>query len=231
VRAAAEAQRATLRAAAAGARNARLNLDYCTIRAPIAGRTGSLLVHPGNVVKANDAPLVVIQELRPINVAFAVPERHLPDIRRHAAEGPLAVRVTAPGDTGSARTGTLTFVDNAVDETTGTIRLKGTFPNTDEALWPGQFVPVSLVLGTRLGAVVVPVRALQRGQQGDFLYVVEADLTARVQPITVGPRLDDQVVVEEGLEAGERVVTDGQLRLTPGAWVEETPGAGAAAAP
>lgn len=231
IRASAEAQRATLRVAEAGLRNARLNLDYCAIRAPLAGRTGSLLVHAGNVVKANDAPLVVIQQIAPINVAFAVPEQHLAEIRRHAADGPLAVRVIAPGDTGAAHTGRLTFVDNAMDGSTGTIRLKATFPNTDQALWPGQFVEVSLTLATRRGAVVIPARALQRGQQGDFVYLVAPDLTVRAQPITTGPRLDDLVVVEQGVEAGERVVTDGQLRLAPGAKVDVKNGPGHAGAP
>jgi multidrug efflux system membrane fusion protein len=222
VKASADVARAAILGAAAGSRTARLNLEYCTIRSPIAGRTGSLLVHVGNLVKANDTtPLVVIQQIVPVYVSFSVPEGSLDAIRKYAAGGHLAVRATASGDSSHVHSGKLTFIDNAVDETTGTILLKATFPNGDAALWPGQFVNVQLVLATRKGAVVIPVRALQRSQNGDFVYLVQADGTVKQQPVTTSTRVDDQVVVEGGVRGGDRVVTDGQLRLFPGAKVDE----------
>lgn len=231
VKASAASSRAALSAAAAAVQNARLNLDYCTIRSPLTGRTGSLLVHPGNLVKANDTdPLVVIQQMAPVNVSFSVPEKSLADVRKFSASGNLAVRATASGDSAAAHAGKLAFIDNAVDETTGTILLKATFPNADAALWPGQFVEVAMVLTTRHNSVVVPVRALQRGQKGDFVYVVQADGTVKQTPVTAGLRLAEEIVVEEGVHGGDRVVTDGQLRLFPGAKIDEKkPGSSAPA--
>ena len=222
VRASADAARASLQGAEADARTARLNLEFCEIRAPLSGRTGSLLIHPGNLVKANDTTaLVVIQQIVPIYVSFSVPEAQLDDIRRYSGAGELAVRATTSSDSTAGHSGKLTFLDNAVDETTGTILLKATFANQDQALWPGQFVDVDLVLATRHDAVVIPARALQRSQGGDFVYLVRADGTVGQQAITAGPRLDDEVVIEQGVQAGDRVVTDGQLRLFPGAKVDE----------
>jgi multidrug efflux system membrane fusion protein len=216
---AAAAARATVRADSASVENARLNLDYCTLRAPLSGRTGSLLVHAGNLVKANgDQPLVVINQITPVRVAFSVPERELPRIRAKGAAADLPVMVTLP-DSSVTVTGTLSFVDNTVDETTGTVLLKATVPNRDRALWPGQFVDVSLRLGTEPHAVVVPSSAVQSGQQGSFVYIIKPDRTVEMRPVTAGSQVDGFTVVKTGVKSGEEVVTDGQLRLVPGASV------------
>lgn len=229
VRANADALAATVAADSADVVAARLNVDYCRIIAPISGRAGDLLVHEGNLVKANDNPLVVLNQIAPIQVGFSVPEQQLGAIRRYMGEGSLHVEASIPADSAQVATGQLQFVDNAVDETTGTILLKALFPNDDHALWPGQFVNVTLALTTRVGAVVAPSVAVQTGQQGLFVYVIKPDMSVEMRPVTTGPSLDGRVVVETGLEAGERIVTDGQLRLTPGAKVA-IKGDGAAAA-
>jgi multidrug efflux system membrane fusion protein len=227
----AAALRATLQAHAAAVRNARLNLSYCTIRAPISGRTGTLLARQGNLVSANDPnPLVVIQQLVPIQVGFAVPEQRLPEIRRYSGEGTLRVQVTANGDNTGVREGVLAFIDNTVDRNTGTILLKATFPNEDQALWPGQFVDVALVLTTLKDAVVVPTQAVQKGQRGDFVYLVKPDQTVGMQPVTVALALESQVLVSQGVQPDDRVVTDGQLRLFPGAKVDIRTGVGGGSA-
>ncbi len=227
----ASALRATLQANAAAVRNARLNLNYCTIRASISGRTGTLFARQGNLVGANDPnPLVVIQQLVPAQVSFAIPEQRLPEIRRYAGEGTLRVQVTANGDDTGVREGVLTFIDNTVDRNTGTILLKATFPNEDQALWPGQFVDVALVLTTMKDAVVVPTQAVQRGQRGDFVYVVNPDQTVGMQPVIVALALESQVVVSQGVQPDDRVVTDGQLRLFPGAKVDIRTGVGGGSA-
>jgi multidrug efflux system membrane fusion protein len=221
VRANAQALHATLQADAAACSNARLNLSFCTIRAPISGRTGSLLVQQGNLIGANDAnPLVVIQQLVPIYVSFAIPEQRLPEVRKYSAAGALRVDAIVNGDTTAVHAGELTFIDNAVDETTGTILLKATFANADESLWPGQFVNVSLTLTRLADAIVVPSPAVQTGQQGSYVYIVKPDLTVALQPVTVAMTTDGETVVTTGVQAGDRVVTDGQLRLTPGAKVD-----------
>jgi membrane fusion protein, multidrug efflux system len=220
VKANAEAMRATLKADEAACANARLNLGFCTIRAPISGRTGNLFVDPGNLVKANDSnPLVTIQQIVPAYISFSVPEQRLPEIRGRQAAGTLRVQATESADTSRVFEGELTFVDNAVDRTTGMVQLKATFPNTDESLWPGQFMNVSLTLEMRKGAVVVPAPAVQKGQQGEFVYVIKPDQTVAMQPVVVGLAVDGLVAVERGLQVGDKVVTDGQLRLTPGARV------------
>lgn len=226
VRANAAALAATVAGDSAAVAAARLDVEYCTITAPIAGRIGDLLIHEGNLVKANDVPLVVINQLAPIQVAFSVPEQQLGLIRRYMAEGPLEVRAVSPSDSGLVAVGDLTFVDNAVDEATGTILLKAVFPNEDRALWPGQFVNVSLALTVRRGVVVAPSTAVQTGQQEEFVYVIKPDMAVEMRPVKTGPSLDHRIVIESGLDAGERVVTDGQLRLTPGAKVSiKGPGA------
>jgi multidrug efflux system membrane fusion protein len=226
VKSAAAALHAALDADAAACRSARLNLSFCSIRAPISGRTGNLLVHPGNLVSANDAnPLVVIQQIVPAYVAFSVPEPFLPEIRERARAGSLRVEVMASGDSSQAVAGDLTFIDNGVDESTGMIRLKATFPNPDESLWPGQFMDVSLFLSVQKDAVVVPARAVQKSQQGSFVYVIQPDLTVAMRPVTVGTETGGEVVVDRGVQAGDRVVTDGQLRLVPGAKVDVRGGA------
>ena len=221
----AESLKATVKADEAALENARLNLEYCSIYAPIAGRTGSLLVHAGNLIKANDSnALVVINQIQPIYVGFSVPEQYLPDIRKYSGMHSLQVAVSPPTVEVEPVVGALTFMDNAVDEKTGTIMLKGTFPNTNKALWPGQFVNVRLTLTTRPNAVVVPSQAVQTGQKGDYVFVVTPEFTVESRPVVVGNRFGQELVIEQGLEPGERVVTDGQLRLVPGAKVEEKPG-------
>ena len=223
---AAEAQmenaRAAIKAGEALVEAARLQLGYTTIRAPMEGRTGNLLVQAGNVVKNNeDNPLVVIAQVHPIYVSFAVPEYHLATIKKYRAEGTLKVEAV-PGDTKRPVTGVVTFVNNAVDATTGTIQLKATFQNSDSALWPGQFVDVGLTL-TAENAIVVPTQAVQAGQHGPYVFVVKPDSTVESRSVKPGRRLAREVVVDQGLKAGERVVTDGQLRLMPGARVEVKP--------
>jgi len=234
-RAEANAAQATLQADEAAVEAARLNLAYCEIRSPITGRTGSVLVKAGNVVKVSDTILVVIDQLRPIYVSFSVPERALPQIRARRGER-LAVLAQPsdqkPGEVpearpmrGEAQKGELTFVDNAVNTVTGTILLKGTFPNTDDSLWPGQYVLVTLKLGEQHDAVVAPAVAIQRGQQGQYAFVVKQDGTVESRPVTVGSSAEQDAVIDKGLEPGEMVVTDGQLRLSPGTKVQVKGGA------
>jgi multidrug efflux system membrane fusion protein len=211
---------------------AKLNLSYCYIVSPIDGRAGSLLLQAGNLVKANDTTaLVNINQLQPVYVTFSAPEQMLPEIRRYDAGNALMVSATGVAD-GSNRaisaTGRLSFIDNAVDNTTGTIKLKATFPNSDHTLWPGQFVTVAMTLRTLDHATVVPSEAIQSGQKGQFAFVVKADQTVETRSVTVGQTVDNQIVVETGISPGETVVTDGQLRLFPGAHVRVVPPAKAA---
>jgi len=199
--------------------NALLNLDYCEIHSPVDGKTGALQSFVGNVVKAPDDTLVTINQIHPIYVAFAVPEQFLPQIKKELAAHALKVSVTFENMNVPPPQGELTFVDNSVDETTGQIQLRATFPNADGALSPGQFVEVQLTLSELTDAVVVPSQAVQAGQNGNFLYVVKPDDTVEQRAITIGVSSAGGMVVEKGLKAGETVVTDGQLRLTPGAKV------------
>ncbi len=212
-------RRAAAEATKAAIENARLQLDYTVITAPVSGQAGSLLVEQGELVKANDATLVVVNQIQPILVRFTVPEARLPEVQRYRAAKTLKVRVTPAGDGAQPREGRLVFLDNAVDKATGTIALKAEFDNADHALWPGQFSDVSLVLTTLEKVVVVPAQAVQTGQQGDYVWVVDAAGAAAVRPITAGASAGERTIVEAGLAAGETVVTDGQLRLTPGATV------------
>jgi multidrug efflux system membrane fusion protein len=201
---------------------ARLQLAYTTIKAPMDGRTGNLLVQAGNVLKGNDDnPLVVLAQIRPIYVSFAVPERYVDEIKRYRAQGPLKVEAQLDGGRRTV-VGAVTFMNNTVDPTTGTIQLKATFANTDHVLWPGQFVDVALTL-TSENAVLIPTQALQNSQAGTFVYVVKPDLTVESRVVKVGRRLVRDVTIEQGLKAGERVVTNGQLRLVPGARVDVKP--------
>ncbi|HEY6000782.1 MAG TPA: efflux RND transporter periplasmic adaptor subunit [bacterium] len=215
-RAALEASRASAESTKAGIENAKLQLAYTVISSPIAGQAGSLLADKGDLVKANDVTLVVVNQIQPIHVRFAVPEPRLPEVQRYRAAGTLSVRVALSGGEGAPREGRVVFVDNSVDRATGTIALKAEFANADRVLWPGQFVDVSLVLTVRGKAVVVPTAALQNGQQGPYVFIVEAGGTAAVRPVKPGPAADGRTVIEAGLAAGDTVVTDGQLRLTPG---------------
>lgn len=225
----AEAARAAAAAADAGAaasraalQRAELDLSFATLRAPSAGRTGRLLVHPGNQVAAGAQDLVTIEQVKPVLASFAIPERHLAALR---AAGPGATaRVRVAG--GAEAAGPVTFVDNAVDPATGTILVRARLENADEALWPGQVAEVRLRLGERAGALVVPAAAVAQGQAGDYVWVVK-DGAAELRPITVAEAGEREVVVAQGLQAGEVVVTEGQLKLTPGARVEPLPGAGA----
>jgi multidrug efflux system membrane fusion protein len=214
--------RAAISAGEAMVETVRLQLAYTTIRAPMDGRTGNLLVQAGNVLKTGeDSPLVVIAQIRPIYVSFGVPERELDAIKTYRARG--AVKVEAMLDGGrKAVVGTVTFMNNTVDATTGTIQLKATFPNVDHALWPGQFVDVAVTLTTE-NALVVPAQAVQTGQKGPYVFVVKADSTVEARVVKVGRRLPREVTIDDGVKAGERIVTDGQLRLVPGARVDVKP--------
>jgi multidrug efflux system membrane fusion protein len=221
VKANAEALASTVKAGEAGVENTRLQLSYCTISAPISGRTGSLLVHAGNVIQANgDKPLVVINQVQPVFVTFSTPESSLSDLQHRSGTAPLAVSVAPANDAAHRHTGELTFLDNAVDPSTGTIASKATFPNSDESLWPGQYVNVTVVLKTEPDAIVVPSPAVQTGQSGSYVYVIKPDSTVESRSVTVERTQGTLSVVSKGLAPGEQVVTDGQLRLTPGARVE-----------
>jgi multidrug efflux system membrane fusion protein len=213
--------RAALEADQAALAKAKLDLSYCEIRSPISGRAGNLLVHAGNLVKPNDVPLVIIHQVSPIFVNFSVPEQHLAAIRRLNASRKLQVRAIPRDNPNQAASGTLSVIDNTVDSTTGTIKLKGTFENRDRLLWPGQFVNVVLTLDTRAGAIVAPAEAVQNGQQGQFVYVVQPDHKVAIRPVKTSFAFGNKMVVDSGLKAGETVVTDGQLRLFPGAVVKE----------
>ncbi len=203
--------------------NAKLQLSYCSIHSPMDGRTGSLLVQEGNLIKENDANLVVINQITPIYVIFSIPEQNLGEIRRHLSRGKLRVQAIIPNDEGPPEEGFITFIDNTVDSATGTIKIKGTFDNRGKRLWPGQFVNLILTLTTEPGAMVVPSQAIQTGQQGQYVFVVKPDLTVEMRPVVIGRIVDQEAVVQRGLHVEERVVTDGQLRLYPGAKVEIKP--------
>jgi multidrug efflux system membrane fusion protein len=209
----------TVAADRAAVTNAELNLQYCEIRAPIDGRTGSLQFHEGNVVKAPDDVLLSINQIHPIYAAFAVAERFLPQIRKQMRDHTLAVTASFENLEGEPPQGELTFVDNTVDPTTGTIQLKATFPNDRAILWPGQFVQLSLRLDELTNVVVVPSQAVQNGQSGEFVFVVKTDKTVEVRPVKTSITVKGETAVLSGLKAGETVVTDGQLRLAPGSTV------------
>ncbi|HTR04720.1 MAG TPA: efflux RND transporter periplasmic adaptor subunit [Thermoanaerobaculia bacterium] len=223
VRANAAAFAASMRADEAAVEKARLDVGYCAIRSPLDGRTGAVSVQAGNVVKANDAVLVTINQVVPIWVAVAVPERDLAELRRRQAAGPLAVAAEDPATGRPLAEGELTFIDNTVDRATGTIMVKATFKNADRTLWPGEFVNASITLTTLSSAVVAPQGAVQSGQQGSYAYVVKSDDTVEARPLTVGRVTAGGTVIQKGLAPGERVVTDGQLRLRPGSKVEILP--------
>ncbi|HVU06982.1 MAG TPA: efflux RND transporter periplasmic adaptor subunit [Verrucomicrobiae bacterium] len=218
-RASLDAMTGTVAADKAAIANARLNLEFCQIRSPIDGRAGSLQAFAGNVVKAPDDVLLTITQIHPIYVSFAVPEQFLPKIRNEMQSKKLKVSATFENINVPPPQGELTFIDNTVDTTTGTIQLRATFPNENSALWPGQFVQVSLTLSELTNAVVVPSQAVQTGQNGQYIYVVKPDQTVEERPVTAGITYQNETVVEKGLQVGETVVTDGQLRLSPGAKV------------
>ncbi len=211
---------ATVKADAALVEQGRVRLGYCFLRSPIDGRTGDLSVNEGNIVKENDTKLIVINQITPIYVAFSVPEQRLAEIRRYRAAGVLRVEARIPGEEANPVLGTLDFLGNEVDKSTGTIPLKGRFANADRRLWPGQFVNVALTLTVRRDTVLVPTRAIQTGQNGRYVFVVGPDGTAEMRPVVPGETAGGETVVVQGVRPGEQVVTDGQLRLVPGAKVE-----------
>jgi len=201
--------------------NARIQLSYTTIRAPLAGKTGNLAVTAGNLVRANDTTaMVTITTSSPIYVTFSVPERDLVRIRQSSGKEGLVVRGEIPGDESNPVMGKLSLVDNTVDPATGTVRLKATFINDDRRLYPGQFVNVVMTLGTAMQAIVVPTQAVQVGQDKSFVYVVKADGTVEIRTVKPGTTMESMTLIEDGLKPGEQVVTDGQLRLVPGAKVQ-----------
>jgi multidrug efflux system membrane fusion protein len=211
---------ATVEADRAAVESAKVQLQYATIASPIAGRTGALMVHEGNLVRAADTnPLVVINQVAPIYVSFAIPESRLPELKRFMALGTLAVEAQPPGDEARASHGHITFIDNSVDQTTGTIRIKATFTNEDRRLWPGQFVNVIVALTKDPSAVVVPTAAVQVGQQGQYTYVVKADKSVEYRPVVVERTAGLETVVKSGLKPAETVVTDGYLRIVQGSHV------------
>jgi multidrug efflux system membrane fusion protein len=218
--AAVEDAKAAIRADQAAIENIKLELEYCSIHSPMDGRTGNLMVHPGNLIKANDTILVNINQINPIYVTFSIPEQELLEVRKYMAQGKLEVEAEIPNAEGNPVKGIVTFVNNVVDKATGTIQLKGTFNNEEKRLWPGQFVNVTLTLTTQPNAIVAPSQAIQMGQQGTYVFVIKPDLTVESRPVVVARTLENESIVEKGLQPGEKVVTDGQLRLTPGAKVE-----------
>lgn len=215
----ADAMDAAVEADKAAVENAKVQLVYCSIYSPINGKVGSILIHQGNMIKANDVPLVNINQIEPIRVAFTVPEQYLGEIKRFSAAGKLPVQASIQTDPKPA-VGTLSFIDNTVDQTTGTIKLKGEFPNRDRRLWPGQFVDVNLTLNRQPNAIVVPAAAVNTGQQGQYIFVIKPDMTVEARPVKVNRTAGGQAVIDSGVASGEQVVTDGQLRLVPGAKVQ-----------
>jgi multidrug efflux system membrane fusion protein len=221
IRTNADALEAVVEADRAAVENAKVQLSYCYIYSPIDGQVGSLLVYEGNLVRLNDGtPLLVINQIMPINVTFSVPEQHLADIKRHMAAGNLKVDARFQSDEGRPEQGHLAFIDNAVDRTTGTIKLKAEFKNPGRRLWPGQFINVALTLSTQADAVVVPSEAVQVGQEGQHVFVVKADKRVEVRPVKLTLTNEGEAVIAEGLRPGEQVVREGQFLLGPGSLVE-----------
>jgi multidrug efflux system membrane fusion protein len=211
---------ATVRADEAMVASAKLQLDYCSIRSPVTGYAGKIAIQRGNLVKANDTgPLVTINQVVPIYVSFSVPEQNLSDVRLHQANGDLRVQANIP-HVAAPIEGKLIFVDNSADLSTGTIKLKATFPNKDKAMWPGQFVNVALTLYEQQGAIVAPSVAVQNGPTGQYVFVLKADQTVEMRPIKIARTEGDDTVVAGGLKVGDQVVTVGQLRLAPGMRVD-----------
>lgn len=203
----------------AAVQTAQIQLSYCTIRSPVDGMTGALQVDVGNLVKVNDVPMVVINQIEPIYVNFSVPQQYLQEIKKEQARKQLHVEAAAPQQTGSPETGVLTFINNAVDASTGTILLKGTFSNPERRLWPGGFVNVTLKLSEQPNAVVAPSPAVQTGEKGHYVYVLGPNNTVAYQAVTVGSAYKGGTVIQQGLQPGQTVVTDGQMLLYPGAKV------------
>ena len=217
---AADASDAVVNADEAAIKTAELNLEYCTIYSPLDGRTGALMLKPGNLVKVADVPIIVINQVNPIYVNFGIPQQFWPEIKKYMAQGTLRVKATVPKDSGAAEEGNVAFVDNAIDPSTGNIHLRAAFTNSQNRLWPGLYVNIVLTLSEQAGAIVVPAQAVLQGNMGSFVYVVRPD--KRVEPRTIVPirTIQGETVIEKGLQSGETIVTDGQARLEPNARVE-----------
>ena len=211
-----EAQLSVIRADEAELEQARLNLSYCTIRAPIAGRTGAFLLRQGSIIEANRTSLVVVNQIRPIFVRFAIPEKYLADVKKYLAAGTLRTSAQIAGSNVSSAAGKVTFIDNAVDPKTGMIYLKAEFPNKGLTFWPGQFVTVQMVLTTQSNAVVIPAQAVQTGQKGTYVFIVDKNRTVQLRPVTVDRLHGQEAVISQGVVAGETVVTNGQNKLQNG---------------
>src|SRR5258707_12282842 len=217
---AADASDAVVNADEAAIKTAELNLEYCTIYSPLDGRTGALMLKPGNLVKVADVPIIVINQVNPIYVNFGIPQQFWPELKKYMAQGTLRVKATVPKDSGAAEEGSVAFVDNAIDPSTGNIHLRAAFTNSQNRLWPGLYVNIVLTLSEQAGAIVVPAQAILQGNMGSFVYVVRPD--KRVEPRTIVPirTIQGETVIEKGLQSGETIVTDGQARLEPNARVE-----------
>jgi multidrug efflux system membrane fusion protein len=211
---------AAVKADEAAVANAKLQLEYCFIHSPISGRAGDLLISEGTLIKANDVPLVVINQIHPIEVFFSVPQNELAAIRKQMSQRKMKVRVSLPKDNRTPEEGELFFIDNAIDKTTGSVQLGGLFKNEKEILWPGQYVNVTLELSVQKDALVVPSVAVQTGREGKFVFAVKPDNTVEIRPVTVRMTSGEITVIEKGLQAGEQVVTDGQLGLVPGSRID-----------
>ncbi|MDH3444615.1 MAG: efflux RND transporter periplasmic adaptor subunit, partial [Deltaproteobacteria bacterium] len=221
IRTNADAMEAVVDADKAAVENAKVQLSYCYIYSPMVGRAGSLLVNEGNLVRVNDGtPLVVINQVTPINVTFAVPEQHLAELTRRSAASKLAVSATFPSDEGRPEQGKLEFLDNVVDRSTGTIKLKAVFANNERRLWPGQFINVAVTLSTQGDAVVIPSEAVQVGQEGQHVFVVKPDNRVELRPVTIARTSDGEAVIAQGLAVGEQVVREGQFLLGPDSRIE-----------
>ena len=221
MRAQAESQRAQVSSSEAALKNAQLNLEYCTIKAPMDGRTGDILVYEGTVVKANDVNVIELVQLKPVYVVFAPPQLNLPEIQHFFKQGKLIVHAQVPVAGGAEADGELTFIDSVVNPTSGTVKLKATFPNEDLQFWPGQFVNVTLTLTVEKNCVVVPSQAVSKGQNGSYVFIIKPDNTAEYHPVKAGRNLNDETIILEGLNGNEKIVTDGQVRLYPGARIYE----------
>jgi multidrug efflux system membrane fusion protein len=212
---------ATVKSDRAEVEDARLSLEYCYIRAPFDGQTGSYGANIGAIVKANDTALATLNQLTPVNVRFSIPEKHIPDVKKYMRAGTLQVKASPSTDfKGEVRTGKLVFIDNTVDVNTGMIQMKAEFTNADKFLWPGQFVNVSLQLTVQSGAVVAPLRAVQMGDRGQYVFIVKPDMTVDLRPVAVDRNVGEETIITGGLSAGETVVTDGHLKVRPGGMVE-----------
>lgn len=218
IQANAAALEATLKADEAIVESNRVQMQYCSLYSPIDGRTGMLKVNQGNIVKADDTEILTINQIQPIYVTFAIPEKDLPRVKKYSSDKTLKMETFIPGED-RPENGELTFVDNAIDKTTGTITIKGTFANKEKRLVPGQFVNVVLTLTVQPDALLVPSQGVEQGQTGQYVYVIGPDSTAELRPVTAGAQIKGETIIISGLKAGERIVTDGQMRLTPGAKV------------